>query len=121
MGSGVFRVKYLPDPIAYLQYTDAGGVPREIKEGRVTRKQLQNARIIASYGEDALVQAKFEITSFTQLTIAGVATSSSGQLSAKQKSDQEELEGGDIITFKNIKTVGPDGKTRGLGVIQVEL
>ena len=121
MGSGVFRVKYLPDPIAYLQYTDAGGVPREIKEGRVTRKQLQNARIIASYGEDALVQAKFEITSFTQLTIAGVATSSSGQLSAKQKSDLEGLEGGDIITFKNIKTVGPDGKTRGLGVIQVEL
>ncbi|MHB9055448.1 MAG: type IX secretion system motor protein PorM/GldM [Paludibacteraceae bacterium] len=121
MGSGVFRVKYLPDPIAYLQYTDAGGVPREIKEGRVTRKQLQNARLIASYGEDALVQAKFDITSFTQLTLQGVASSSGSQLSGRQKSDLEGLEGGDVITFKNIKAVGPDGKTRSLGVIQVEL
>lgn len=121
MGSGVFRVKYLPDPIAFLQYTDAGGVPRQIKEGRVTRRQLQNAKLIASYGEDALVHANFEITSFIQHTLLGVATSKSGQLTSKQKSDIDELEGGDFITFKNIKAVGPDGKSRSLGVIQVEL
>lgn len=122
MGSSVFRVKYLPDPVAYLEYTDAGGIPRQIKEGRITRKQLQTAHLIASYGEDALVNAKFNVTSFTQLTIAGVAISNSGQLTPRQFSDFEKLEGGDIITFKNIKAVGPDGKLRtNLGVIQVEL
>ncbi len=121
MGASVFRVKYLPEPIAYLQFTDAGGVPREIREGRVTRRQLQNARLVASYGEDALVQAKFDITSFMQLSIVGSSTSSSGQLTSRQRSDLDQLEGGDIVTFKNIKAVGPDGKTRSLGVIQVEL
>ncbi len=121
MGSSDFRVRYLPDPIAYLQYTDGGGVPRQIKQGRITRRQLQNARIIASYGEDALIQAKFDVTSFMQLSIIGTSTSNSGQLTSRQKSDLDQLEGGDIITFKNIQAVGPDGKTRDLGVIQVEL
>ena len=122
MGSGVFRVKFLPDPIAYLQYTDAGGVPREIKEGRVTRKQLQSARLVASYGKDALVEAKFDVTSFLMHSQPiGATSSSSGQLTGRQKSDLDQLEGGDIITFKNIKAVGPDGTTRSLGVIQVEL
>lgn len=121
MGRSNFRVKYLPDPKAYLQVTDAGGVPRLLQEGRVTRRQLEGAKLIASYGEDELVKAKFDITSFTQLTIMGVASSNSSQLNAAQKEDIKELEGGDIITFKNIKAVGPDGKSRSLGVIQVEI
>lgn len=121
MSKGVFRVKYLPDPKAYLQVTDAGGVPRLLQEGRVTRKQLETAKLIASYGEDELVKANFNITSFTQLTIMGVVTSNSSQLNAAQRDDLKRLEGGDIITFKNIKAVGPDGKARSLGVIQVEI
>ncbi len=121
MGSSAFRVKYLPDPVAYLQYTDAGGVPRLIREGRITRRQLQSAKLVASYGEDALVQAKFDITSFIQHTLLGIATSNNANLTAKQKADIDELEGGDLITFKNIRAIGPDGKTRSLGVIQVEL
>ncbi len=121
MGSGIFRVKYLPDPIAYLQYTDAGGVPRIIREGRVSKRQLQSARIIASYGEDALVEAKFDVTSFLQHSIFGASTSNSGQLTTRHKSDIDQLEGGDVVTFKNIQAVGPDGKQRSLGVIQVEI
>lgn len=121
MGSSHFRVKYLPDPKAYLSYTDAGGVPRTTQEGRMTRKQLQTAKLIASYGEDQLVKAKFNITSFTMLTAIGVATSNSEELSNRQRTQLKQLEGGDIITFKNIKAVGPDGKTRSLGIIQVEL
>lgn len=121
MGTSHFRVKYLPDPKAYLSYTDAGGIPRTTQEGRITRRQLQTAKLIASYGEDQLVKAKFNITSFTMLTAIGVATSESEQLSNRQRTQLSELEGGDIITFKNIKAVGPDGKTRSLGIIQVEL
>lgn len=121
MGSSVFRVRYLPDPIAYLQYTDAGGVPRIIREGRISKRQLQSARIVASYGEDALVEAKFDVTSFLQLSIFGASTSNSGQLTSRHRTDIDQLEGGDIVTFKNIQAVGPDGKQRSLGVIQVEI
>lgn len=121
MGSGVFRVKYLPDPKAFLQFADAGGVPRQIQEGRVSRKQIQGAKLVASYGEDELVKANFTVTSFTMQTIIGVITNSSGELNSRQTAQLEQLEGGDFIHLKNIKAVGPDGKTRSLNPITVEL
>ncbi|PIE99520.1 MAG: hypothetical protein CR965_02185, partial [Paludibacter sp.] len=121
MGKNVFRVKYLPDPKSFLQFNDKGGVPRLMQEGRITRRQLQSSQLIASYGKDQLIEAKFKITSFTMLTVIGVASSNSNKLTNKQLSYLQQLEGGDIITFKNIKAVGPDGKTRSLGLIQVEL
>ncbi len=121
MGKNKFRVKYLPDPKAFLQFTDKGGIPRLLQEGRVTRRQINNAKLIASYGADQLIKAKFRVTSFTMLTVMGVATSKSSNLTRTQLQQIKQLEGGDIITFKNIKAVGPDGKTRRLGVVQVEL
>lgn len=121
MGSSVFRVKYLPDPKAFLQFADAGGVPRQIQEGRVSRRQLQGAKLVASYGEDELVKANFTITGFTMQTVIGVVTSNSGELNARQTQQLEQLEGGDFIHLKNIKAVGPDGKTRSLNPITVEL
>jgi hypothetical protein len=39
----------------------------------------------------------------------------------KQLSDIDKLEGGDAITIKNVKAVGPDGKVRSLGMIQVTI
>jgi hypothetical protein len=36
-------------------------------------------------------------------------------------SDIERLEGGDIVTFKNIKAVGPDGKVRSPGIVQINI
>ena len=121
MGSSVFRVKYLPDPKAFLQVMDAGGVPRLLQEGRVSRRQMQNAKLIASYGEDELVKANFTITGFTMQTIIGVVTGTSGELNARQSGQLDQLEGGDFIHLKNIKAVGPDGKTRSLSPITVEL
>ncbi len=120
MGSSSFRVKYLPDPKAFLQYSD-GGIPRLIQEGRVSRRQIQGAKLVASYGEDELVKANFTVTGFTMQTIIGVVTSSNGELNSRQLSQLEELEGGDFIHLKNIKAVGPDGKTRSLNPITVEL
>ena len=40
MGSEKYRVKYLPDPTAYFQYTDAGGVPRLSREERLSKRFL---------------------------------------------------------------------------------
>lgn len=121
MGSSVFRVKYLPDPKAFLQFTDAGGVPRQLQEGRISRRQAQSSKLIASYGEEELVKANFTITSFTMQTIVGVVSNNSNQLNARQMELLNQMEGGEFILFKNIQAVGPDGKTRSLNPITVEL
>jgi gliding motility-associated protein GldM len=123
MGGGTYRVKYLPNPTSYLQYADAGGITRLIQDGTVTKRLLRSPSValIASYGQDELVKANFNVTSFTMLTIFGSVNVSGSRFNARQLSDIEKLEGGDILTIKNIKAVGPDGKVRSLGMIQVQI
>ena len=121
MGSGVYRVKYLPDPTAYFTYTDAGGVPRTTQDASLSKRVLKSGRLIASYGPDELVKANFNIVSFTMYTIFGTSSTSGPNFNGRQLSDIDRLEGGDVVTLKNIKAVGPDGKVRSLGLIQVEI
>lgn len=123
MGAATYRVKYLPDPKSFLQYTDAGGVQRQIFEGTLTKRILMSSgvSIVASYGQDELIKANFTVTSFTMQTVFGMINTNGSKFNSRQLSDIERLEGGDIITFKNIKAVGPDGKVRSPGLIQVTI
>jgi gliding motility-associated protein GldM len=122
MGGGAYRVKYLPNPTSYLQYADAGGVTRLIQDGTLTKRILRSGcSLIASYGQDELVKANFTVTSFTMLTIFGSVNVNGSRFNARQLSDIEKLEGGEVLTLKNIKAVGPDGKVRSLGMIQIQI
>jgi gliding motility-associated protein GldM len=123
MGGGSYRVKYIPDPKSYLQYNDAGGITRLIQDGILSKRILKSegVSIIASYGQDELIKANFNVTSFTMVTIFGSVNTSGSRLNSRMLSDIDKLEGGDVLTLKNIKAVGPDGKVRSLGLIQVQI
>lgn len=123
MGGGSYRVKYIPDPKSFLQYSDAGGITRLIQDGPLTKKTLKSSGvfILASYGQDELIKANFSVTSFTMVTIFGSVNTSGSRLNGKMLSDIDKLEGGDLLTFKNIKAVGPDGKNRSLSMIQIQI
>lgn len=123
MGGGLYRVKYLPDPKSYLQYSDGGGVTRLIQDGSISKKLLKSpsVNLIASYGQDELVKANFNVTSFTMLTVFGSVNVVGSRFNARQLGDIDKLEGGEIVTLKNIKAVGPDGKVRSLGLIQITI
>jgi gliding motility-associated protein GldM len=123
MGDGSFRVKYLPDPKSYLRYTDEGGITRLVQDASLSKRLLKGAGVslIASYGQDQLIKANFNITSFTMLTVFGSVNANGSHFNAKQLSDIDKLESGGILTLKNIKAVGPDGKVRSLGLIQIQI
>ena len=122
MGGGSYRVKYIPDPKSFLQYNDAGNIPRVIQDGVLTKRTLKSGvTVIASYGQDELIKANFTVTSFTMVTIFGSVNTSGSKLNSRMLSDIDKLEGGDILTLKNIKAVGPDGKQRSLGLVQVQI
>lgn len=123
MGGGSYRVKYLPDPKSFIQYTDAGGIVRQIQDGNLTKRILKsNVAVVASYGPDELIKANFTVTSFTMVTPFGSVNATGSHLNSRQLADIDRLEGGDYLTFKNIKAVGPDGKVRSnLGLLQVQI
>lgn len=117
MGGGAYRVKYLPDPIAYIQ--GAGGDSRPIRGGYMSPNALRGSALVASYGKDELVKANFTVTSFTMIA-KGISpqTVSGSHLSA---AFINKLLKGDILMINNIKAVGPDQRSRDLGSISISL
>ncbi|MEI8084939.1 MAG: gliding motility protein GldM [Paludibacter sp.] len=116
MGGGPFRVKDLPDPKAWLEYSDAGGVRRTI--GSKTTKSILKSNslsLIAGYGPSELIKANFRITEFTISRNGGNFVRVAGtQFNDQQIKVIEGLESRDQITIENIKAVGPDNKSREL-------
>lgn len=114
MGSGIFRVKRLPKPSVFLM--DSRG---EENDGSMSLDQLKNSTLIASYGQDALVPAKFTIVSFTMIVEGLAPLSVSG--TKLDVNFLNKLTKGRNLIISNIKAVGPDRNVQSLGAIVVKL
>jgi gliding motility-associated protein GldM len=124
MGSQEYRVRQIPDPKAFLQYRDQGGVVRtigQVEVGRLSKAAMRSSdfTVIASYGPDELIQANFEVVSFSISTLIGNVEAQGNKLTARQLQDIDRLERGQPVTFNNIQARGPDGTIRRLGMLQV--
>jgi len=117
MGGGAYRVKYLPDPKAFIQPSDPGAKP--IRGGFMSPGVLRTSNLIASYGKDELIKAKFRITSFTMLA-KGISPLQVGG-SRLNSNFLEKLIKGDILMINNIRAEGPDNLQRDLGSIAIQL
>ena len=119
MGTHSYRVKNLPRPDAYFEIN---GVPTE--ETKIPRAQLINPKnqIIASYGADGLVQAKFEITGFQVKLPTGASLAVKGnKFDDKVLAAIKKLKQGNTINLMYIKAKGPDGKEIQLRGLPIEL
>ena len=114
MGSGIFRVKRLPKPSVFL--LDARG---DENDGSMTLDQLKNSTLIASYGQDALVPAKFTIVSFTMIVEGLSPLAISG--TKLDVNFLNKLTKGRNLIISNIKAIGPDKNVQSLGAIVVKL
>ena len=119
MGSHVYRIKNLPRPDAYLEIK--GEIVEE--ETKFSRADLldKDTKIVASYGADGLIQAKFEITGFQVKLPTGRAISVEGsKFSEDVRKRIEKLTQDNSINIMYIKAKGPDGKEvqlRGIPIV----
>ena len=119
MGTHIYRVKNLPRPDAYFEIN---GVPTE--DTRIPRAQLINPKnkIVASYGADGLVQAKFEIVGFQVKLPTGASLSIKGdRFDEKALAAIKKLKQGNMVNLQYIKAKGPDGKEIQLRGLPIEL
>ena len=119
MGSHTYRIKNLPRPDAYFEIN---GVATE--DMRIPRAQLVNPknRIVASYGADGLIQAKFDIVGFQVKLPTGASLSVKGDRFDNRSLDAiKKLKQGNTINLMYIKAKGPDGKEIQLRGLPIEL
>jgi hypothetical protein len=104
-----FRVKLIPPPIAQFAQKSTGSVPRA-----TAAAQQGVFAILPDFDFDL----QYQITGFTILYSDKGAdyeeTSTNSSLTAKQKDLISRLTRGKNLIIKDIKALGPDGKTKEL-------
>ena len=119
MGSHVYRVKNLPKPDAYFEVN--GQLQEDTKIARAALINPSN-KIVASYGADGLIQAKFNITGFQVKLPTGASFNIKGdKLDSKSLEAIKKLKQGNMVNIQYIKAVGPDGKEIQLRGLPIEL
>ena len=109
-----FRVKALPEPRAFLEYTDANGVAKRYRGGTGLMKKyiLEAPGIIAALDDD-LLDVPFTVLSFETLIYdsmgnTNVEVSQGTNFSPRQKSQIRALRRGARFFIARVKVVGPD-------------
>lgn len=116
MGSMVFRVKDIPDPVAKV-----GGK----KGGSIDRNSLMAQAVVLAELEGFDFDAQFRVIEFTvSATIRGFTrdeTVKSNKISDAQRDIISGANRGQRIYFQDIKAVGPDGRPRELPTVYFKI
>lgn len=120
-----FRVRKLPDPVAFINIPDANGSMTRYKGGKPISKNslLGAANLDAAIDDDMLnIDFKvlgFETVFFDQMGNAMPENSSGASFSQRQKDAFKRLSRGKRFYISRIRAIGPDGIERTLNPVEV--
>jgi hypothetical protein len=116
MGSAEFRVKKVPDPVAEI----AGMI-----QGQIEKNTLIAAGAIIPELKDFEFELYFRVTSFKMITIIGgdlVQKNARGnRFSEEMMNIMKDARRNQRFLFENIQATSPDGTTRSLNPINLEI
>ncbi len=114
MGQYTFKVRKLPDPIAYIPM----GSDR-FKGGQLTKQQLMEAKGIEAAIDDGLLDIQFRVINFETVFFDNMGNavpmaSDGANFSSRQKEQFRKLSSRKRFYISRVTAVGPDGLTRNL-------
>ncbi len=112
MGSYTFKVRKLPDPIAYIPM----GTDR-FKGGVLTKQQLMDATGIGAAIDDGLLDIQFRVVNFETVFFDNMGNavpmaSDGDKFSSRQKEQFRKLSSRKRFYISRVTAVGPDGLER---------
>ncbi len=124
MGQFAFRVRKLPDPTAFIAYSDGSG-ENHFRGGKLAKQVLMNAGGIGASIDDGLLNIAFrvqgfETTFYDNMGNAVPEVSNSASFTDRQKNLIRSLSRGKRFYVTNVRAIGPDGIERKLsGAMEV--
>ena len=109
-----YRLKNLQTPDAYFQVDDNTMLDGEtpVSAAQMTKS---TGRVVASYGADAVIQAKFKVTGFTVRLASGKMISVKGdKLDAAAIKDIKSLKSKSMFKIQDIQAVSSEGEQKRL-------
>ncbi|MCF0184301.1 MAG: gliding motility protein GldM [Bacteroidaceae bacterium] len=119
MGKFTFRVRKLPDPTAYIAYTDSKGQSDVFRGGKLAKQVLMGTDGIGASIDDGLLNIPFrvlgfETTFYDNMGNAVPYVSQSGQFTEQMKTQMRALGRGKRFYITHVRAIGPDGIERTL-------
>ncbi len=120
-----FRVRKLPDPVAFISYTGANGTPDRYKGGTpIAKAQLLASKGIDAAIDDEMLNIDFKVLSFETVFFDSMGNaipevSNGASFSQRQLDQFKRLQRGKRFYISRIKAVGPDGVERTLQPVEV--
>ena len=114
MGNQTFRVRSLPEPIAFLITTDPNGNQQRFRGGALSRSVIAGVNSLNAAIDDGILDIKFTVLRFDVSTTdsKGITVreqSEGANFSARQKELIRGLNRGKTMNITRIVTRGPDG------------
>ncbi|HBG42212.1 MAG TPA: gliding motility protein GldM [Porphyromonadaceae bacterium] len=121
-----FRVRALPDPTPYIEYTDGNGNPAMFKGGALSKAVLMNADGIKAAIDDGILNIPFRVKSFRTVFFDSMGNaipevSDGSRFSARQKEQMRRLARGNYFYISGVMASGPDATEREIAVIEVRV
>jgi gliding motility-associated protein GldM len=125
MGKFTFRVRKLPDPTAFIAYSDGKGGTEQFRGGNLSKQVLMSVDGIGAAIDDGLLNIPFRVTGFETVFYDAMGNavpykSNGANFSDQQKNQMRALARNKRFYIAEIHAVGPDGVERTLnGAMQV--
>lgn len=120
-----FRVRKLPDPVAFITYPGSNGVQERYKGGKpLPKATLMNAKGLNAAIDDDMLNIDFRVLSFETVFFDSMGNaipevSAGADFSQRQKDSFRRLSRGKRFYISRIKAIGPDGVERMLNPVEV--
>jgi len=124
VSSTTFRVRKLPDPVAFITYNGQNGAKERFKGGRLSKTLLTTAPGISAAIDDDMLNIDFQVLGFStvffdQMGNAIPEVSQGASFSQRQKDQFRRLSRGKRFYISGIKAKGPDGIVRELSPVEI--
>lgn len=126
MANKEFRIRRLPDPSAFIAYTDEKGTPKIFKQGGLSRSVILSTKGIQASIDDGILNIPFTVLRFQTVIVDAMGnmmpeTSAGSNFSERQLEQMRRMDRGKMFFISGIRVKGPDGIERDIAPMEIRL